>query len=387
MNIKQCIYLFAAIAFSLSSCSDDNGMENDFEPKTYNVLGKVEKGPFVSGSTITIQPMDGNLQVLGSLYSATIQDDLGNFSFGSKLFEAPYAELTANGYFFNEVEGELSSGTLSLRALVDLSDETTVNVNLLTHLKYQRIQKLIVEGMKFGEANRQAQKELFTAFGLQKYAEKDASTFSIAGGTDESAALIAISSLLLVDRSKAALTEYLAKLCREFGENGKFGSSTLQQISEDKKSLSNQLSSVRGNVIERYDELGLKIEVKELGHFIDWDNDGLAGNETLQDGQEVKLETSEINVPNEGGVYTINISSPIPVYLTPIVNKDDDRPIDNITEEAFFTEIYEHIENDDISIEENINENKLTIKVSRLNSRTAKSTSVTLYDCLGNVLG
>lgn len=335
MNIKHYIYLSAAIAFSLSSCSDDNGMENDFEPKTYNVLGKVEKGPFVSGSTITIQPMDGNLQVLGSLYSATIQDDLGNFSFGSKLFEAPYAELTANGYFFNEVEGELSSGTLSLRALVDLSDETTVNVNLLTHLKYQRIQKLIVEGMKFGEANRQAQKELFTAFGLQKYAEKDASTFSIAGGTDESAALIAISSLLLVDRSEAALTEYLAKLCREFGENGKFGSSTLQQISEDKKSLSNQLSSVRGNVIERYDELGLKIEVKELGHFIDWDNDGLAGNETLQDGQEVKLETSEINVPNEGGIYTINISSPIPVYLTPIVNKDDDGPIDNITEETF----------------------------------------------------
>lgn len=386
MNIKQCIYLFAAIAFSLSSCSDDSGMGNDFEPKTYNVLGKVEKGPFVSGSTITIQPMDGNLQVLGSLYSATIQDDLGNFSFGSKLFEAPYAELTANGYFFNEVEGELSSGTLNLRALVDLSDETTVNVNLLTHLKYQRIQKLIAEGVKFGEANKQAQKELFTAFGLQKYAEKDASTFSIAGGTDESAALIAISSLLLVDRSEAALTEYLAKLCREFGENGKFGNSTLQQISEDKKSLSNKLSSVRENIIERYNELGLEIEVKELGYFIDWDNDGLAGNETLQDGQEVKLETSELNVPNEGGVYTISISSPIPVYLTPLIEKDDDE-VGNITEDNLFTDLYEQIENDDISIEKSIEGNTLMIKVSRLNSRIDKSASVNIYDCMGNMLG
>lgn len=329
--------------------------------------------------------MDENLQVLGSLYSATIQDDLGNFSFGSKLFEAPYAELTANGYFFNEVDGELSSGTLNLRALVDLSDETTVNVNLLTHLKYQRIQKLIAEGMRFREANKHAQKELFTAFGLQKYAEKDASTFSIAGGTDESAALIAISSLLLVDRSEAALTEYLAKLCREFGENGKFGSSTLQQISEDKKSLSNKLSSVRENIIKRYEELGLKVEVKELGYFIDWNDDGLAGNETLQDGQEVKLETSEINVPNEGGVYTINISSPIPVYLTPIINKDDDESIDNIPE-VIFTELYKLIEIDNISIEKSIEENKLRIKVSRLNSRTAKSTSVNIYDCLGNVL-
>lgn len=114
--------------------------------------------------------------------------------------------------------------------------------------------------------------------------------------------------------------------------------------------MSNKLSSVRENIIERYNELGLEIEVKELGYFIDWDNDGLAGNETLQDGQEVKLETSELNVPNEGGVYTISISSPIPVYLTPLIEKDDDE-VGNITEDNLFTDLYEQIENDDISIE------------------------------------
>lgn len=385
MNIKQCIYLFATIAFSLSSCSDKNTMENDFEPKTYNVLGKVEKGPFVSGSTITIQPMDGNLQVLGSLYSATIQDDLGNFSFGSKLFEAPFAELTANGYFFNEVDGELSSGTLNLRALVDLSDETTVNVNLLTHLKYQRIQKLIAEGMKFREANKQAQKELFTAFGLQKYAEKDASTFSIAEGTDESAALIAISSLLLVNRSEAALTEYLAKLCREFGESGKFGNNTLQQISEDKKYLSNQLSSVRENIINRYESLGIDIEVKELNRFIDWDNDGIAGNETLQEGQEVKIETTELNVPNEGGVYTIGITSPIPVYLNPKTSST--QPGGEITEESVFTNIYDNIPDANISLEKSLNENILTLEIEPLNSINSKTTAISIYDGLSNVVG
>ena len=343
---------------SLSSCSEDDNLENDFKPTTYDVLGKVEKGPFVSGSTITIQPMDGNLQVLGSLYSSTIQDDLGNFSFGSKLFEAPYAELTANGYFFNEVDGDLSSGTLNLRALVDLSDETTVNVNLLTHLKYQRIQRLIANGMKFGEANKQAQKELFTAFGLQKYAEKDASTFSIAGGTDESAALIAISSLLLVDRSEAALTEYLAKLCREFGENGIFSESTQKQIDADKETLGNQLSSVEDNIIERYADLGLEITVKNLAYFLDWDNDGIAGNEILQEGEEVKLEMTELNVPNEGGTYTISISSPIPVYLEPKANSDNP-PIDAISPEEFFTEIYENISNADISMEKSLTDGKL----------------------------
>lgn len=150
--MKLKLYIGGLMAFFVlfSSCGENQQTgEESFEPHTYNVSGKVEKGPFVSGSTITIQPMDSKLQVRGDFYSSTIQDDMGNFSFGSKLFEAPYAELTANGYFFNEVDGNLSSGTLSLRALVDLSDETTVNVNVLTHLKYQRVQKLVGEGMSF----------------------------------------------------------------------------------------------------------------------------------------------------------------------------------------------------------------------------------------------
>lgn len=237
--MKLRLYIGGLVAFSVlfSSCGKDSEEGESFESHTYNVSGKVEKGPFVSGSTITIQPMDSKLQVRGDFYSSTIQDDMGNFSFGSKLFEAPYAELTANGYFFNEVEGELSSGTLSLRALVDLSDKTTVNVNVLTHLKYQRVQRLVEGGMSFKEANTQAQKELFTAFGLQRYEDKDASSFSIIGGTDESAALIAISSLLIVDRSEAALTEYLAKLCKEFGDNGAFTESTRQQMKEDRNAL------------------------------------------------------------------------------------------------------------------------------------------------------
>ena len=388
MKINKYVYLFAAIvAFSVTSCSEDNDLEKVYEPTTFNVSGKVEKGPFVSGSTITIQPMDKNLQVLGSLYSSTIQDNLGNFSFESKLFETPYAELTANGYFFNEVEGLLSTGTLNLRALVDLSDASTVNVNLLTHLKYQRIKHLVADGMDFGKANKQAQKELFAAFGLHKYADNDAATFSIAGGTDESAALIAISSLIIVDRSEAALTEYLAKLCKEFGEKGAFDNSTLQQMREDKKSLCNQLQNIKENIIERYNKLGLEIQVKELSHYIDWNDDGIAGNETLQDGLKISIEMTELYVPNEGGVYKINVSSPIPVYLTSIINPTDEGPLGNVTEESFFTNLYEDIKDNNISMEKTIDNNVLTIKVSPLNSRFTKSTIIKIYDYIGNVLG
>lgn len=380
------ISLLAALCFVISSCSDKDYYEDedDFTPQTYNVLGKVEKGPFVSGSTITVQPMDSKLEASGEFYSAIIQDNMGNFSFGSKLFQAPYAELTANGYFFNEVEGELSSGTLNLRALVDLSDETTVNVNILTHLKYQRVQNLVNEGKKFSDANKQAQKELFTAFGLQKYSDTDASQFTITKGTNESAALIAISSLLIVDRNEAELTEYLAKLTREFGQNGTFSAATKEQIKKDRKELASQLSYIRENVIYRYEELGLDVEVKELAMFLDWDDDGIAGNETLLEGQEVVLEETELEVPNGGGEYKIKFISPIPIYLTSPVAGNN--PSESISPDDYFKDIYDNIVSTDISLEKEIEDDLLTITISPLKSRTSKSVSIYLYDCLGNIV-
>ena len=371
--------LLSAFCFLTFSCSDDGGGEN-YEPTTYNVSGKVEKGPFISGSTITMQPMDAKMQASGETYSATITDNAGNFTFGSKLFDAPFAELTANGYFFNEVDGDLSSGTLNLRALVDLSDKSTVNVNILTHLKYQRVLNLVGQGDSFKSANRQAQQELFAAFGLSAYADTDASQYSIISGTDEAAALIAVSSLILVDRSEAAVTEYLAKLCREFGQDGKFSAETEAQINDDKDKLADRLGSIRDNIVNRYASLGFDVEVKELARYFDWDGDGTAGNETLGEGETVTLETTSINAPAEGGTYTIRITSPIPVYLEPQIGDDDSILSPNLPE------IYEDMASLSVSLDKSIDGDVLTLVVKPLKSRAEQRATVNLYDCLGNVV-
>lgn len=376
--------VIAILSLMVFSCSEDNESQI-FQPQTYSVSGKVEKGPFVSGSPITVQPMNAKLQTLGKMYSSIIQDDAGSFLFASELFETPYAELTANGYFFNEVTGDLSRGTLNLRGLVDLSDATTVNVNILTHLKYQRILNLVEEGENFTKANKQAQKELFTVFGLQKYADTDAARFSITGGDEGAGALIAISSLLIVDRSEAELTEYLAKLCREFGQSGTFTDETKRQINSDKEKLYIRLSSIKNNIINRYKKLGASVEVKDLALFLDWDNDGEVGNETLKEGQVVTLEKTELNVPNNGGTYNIKITSPIPVYLKPVVGFWED-PSSNVTEDSYLANLYEGITNSNISLEKNIENDVLTIKVSSLNSRSSKTTLLCIYDCVGNIL-
>ena len=388
-NLLVCIF----VSFAIVSCSEkDDFFDEPFTPQTYDVQGKVEKGPFISGSEISIQPMDSKLQVLGSLFNTAITDDLGNFMLGSKEFSTPYAEFMANGYFFNEVKGELSNSTLTLRALVDLQDNTTVNVNILTHLKYSRIKNLVSSGKNYTEANKQAQKELLTAFGLANLTDKDVSSFSIISGTDESAALIAISSLLLMERTEAALTEYLSKLSSDFGKNGTFSEDIQSQISKDKNKLAMFLSAIKDNVISRYDNLGINVSVKELSHFIDWNNDGVAGNELLKENQTVTLEKTSLQIPNEGGEYSININSPIAVYLEPQVETElNISPGDNFVSESFVTHLYDGYDESDfqekeITSECKLNGNTLEISVSKLEGRSGKVKTISLYDYIGNVV-
>ena len=381
------------IGIVISSCSNEDSITTEpFTPQTYDIQGKVEKGPFISGSSISIQPMDAKLQVLGSVYNTVITDDLGNFILGNKEFSTPYAEFMANGYFFNEVKGELSNSTLTLRALVDLTNSTTINVNILTHLKYARVKNLVLSGTHFDKANSQAQKELFEAFGLSSLTDKEVSSFSIISGTDESAALIAISSLLLSDRSEAALTEYLSRLSADFGKNGKFSENIKTQIAIDKNKLVQHLSNIKDNIIERYNELGIEITVKELAHYVDWDNDGRAGNEILKANECVNLNKSEIAIPNEGGKFSIQISSPITIYLKPQIGTENlDVPSSNVSDNYFGNGLYEgyddsNFADDEIICENRIENNTLYISVSSLQSKANKNKTINLYDFIGNIV-
>lgn len=392
MKNINCLFISILCTFALVSCND---IEEAFMPQSYDIQGKVEKGPFISGSDISIQPMNGKLQVLGNIYSTYITDDLGNFILESKEFPTPYAEFISNGYFFNEVKGELSNSTLTLRALVDLRNGATTNINVITHLKYARIKNLVSQGKSFTEANSQAQKELLSEFGLGAFAVNDASSFSIIAGTDESAALIVVSSLLLTDRTEAALTEYLSKLSSDFGKNGKFSDDIKAQIKADKEKLSKLLSKIEQNIISRYKNLGIEISVKELSHFFDWNNDGIAGNEILKENQTVSLEKDSIIVPNEGGTYTIKINSLIPVYLEPQTKNDlDIYPENNVVPESFWSgnnSLYagydeSFFEDQNIETQSNINDNTLEITVLPLKSKRDQTYTIPLYDYIGNIV-
>ena len=389
------IWVVVVAVVGLASCSESNeatGGGEVFVPTVHIVKGKVEKGPLVRGSQIDMRTLDQYMVPTGNSYTTTIENNTGDFNFGSLKVNTPYAKLTADGYFFNEVDGKLSTGTIKLDAIVDLSDNSTVNVNVLTHLKSKRINHLIAnEGKTFKEANEQAQRELLAQFGLQGYATKDASKFSITSGDDAAGALIAVSSLILSDRSEAEIVEYLSLLSNEFSTTGTFSDTTKEKLKSTRNYLNGRLDKIATNIKERYKELGYEVGVKDLASFFDWDNDGIAGNE-LDESSTVQLSQNQISVPAEGGDFTVKIESEKPYFLNPpseIKGSDtglDQYPSESVSPEHFFSNFYEEGANTSVPESEkvtSIENNVVKIHVGATLSRKPESWSIKIYNARG----
>ena len=242
------------------------------------------------------------------------------------------------------------------------------------------------DGKSFKEANNQAQEEVLKTFGLEKYAKTDVNHFSITSGTDEAAALIAVSSLILYNRSEAQITEYLSQLSEEFAEDGNFSETTKLQIRKDMFSLESKLSQIAENIKKRYQEMGKEVAVKNLIYYFDWDGDGTAGNEIAPENHPVSLETNNINVPMEGGSYEVKVNTTVPVYLErPSIPSDD--KYDNLTSVPGMG-IYETGSGSEpcINYTKELNNNILKVVVKAASFRKEQAVSIPLYDGMGNVV-
>lgn len=392
--LAKTAWSIALATFGLVSCSDSkDAIDKEFAQTAHVVNGKVEKGPLVRGSQIDMRTLDKTMVPTGESYTTTIENNTGDFNYGSLKVNSPYAKLTADGYFFNEVTGALSNGTIKLDALVDLSDNTTVNVNVLTHLKSQRINFLVTQkGKSFKEANEQAQEELLSQFGLQEYVGKDASQYSITSGDGTAGVLIAISSLILSDHSEAETVEYLSLLSNEFSTTGTFSDTTKERLKTARNNLNSKLGNIASNIKARYQELGNDIEVKDLAYFFDWDGDGIAGNE-LED--TVKLSQNEIEVPAEGGDFTVRIMSDKPYFLESPLGTvlDEDAPNSDVTVDNYLDgRLYETgyapkpgTGTPESEVKTSLENNVVKIHIGPTQSRTSSSWNIKIYNARGAV--
>lgn len=135
--------------------------------------------------------------------------------------------IEANGYFFNEITGGKSKAPITLNAFSNIKERDNVNINLLTHLAYERTLYLVTkEDMPFSKAKKQAEQEVLKSFGIEEEFN-DAEELNIFGTENANAALLAISILMQHDgicdwclAQEAALSERLANYSLDIETDG-----------------------------------------------------------------------------------------------------------------------------------------------------------------------
>ena len=189
------------------------------------IEGVSQKGPFITGSTVHIMELNETTMLqTGRMFKSTIKSDKGDFVLEGDGFYSKYAMIEVNGYYRNEVTGLKSSGPLTLNAITDLSKRENVNVDLLTHLEFERIKHLVSKGKTIKDAKAQAEREILKTMAMDgsKEAFEDLNIFGSGEGT---AKLLAISILLQGDEDVAGFTERIGKLAMELAENGTWNDS------------------------------------------------------------------------------------------------------------------------------------------------------------------
>ena len=271
--MKKLKFLFfptiLALAFGLMiSCaksSSDDSKSEDTDTSTSSavtVSGKVQKGPYVQGTEITVRELDSSMTPTGNTFTGTIDDNAGSFSVKGTL-TYKIVELSADGYYFNEVSGSLSTAKLALQAFSDLTDSSSVNVNLMTHLEKKRVEYLMYYlRLTFAAAKTQAQTEILKIFNIENVTLGNSETLDISKSGDGNAVLLAISAILQSDKTEAELTELLSTINTDIRTDGSLDSTTTKATLLTAVDYIKPLrSTIRSNIEYRYSNLGISATI------------------------------------------------------------------------------------------------------------------------------
>ena len=293
--MKTTKILILLLAATLTACSSEEGTGGNTPTEKTDVSGTIEKGPFVQGSKVTLYDLDSNMTPTGRQFATTTSDDLGHFSFGKPIqLSGRYAEVETSGYFYNECDSSLSASQITLRAITDLSRRNSVNVNIATHLEYDRVKQLIANGTPFDKAKTQAEEELMRVFAIPHTMTSPEST-SLTSADDNATALLAISAIMLAERTEAQVTELLAKFCTDFKDNGTIDSKLVRDsIAAGQKHC--HPSAITHAMTRFYAEKGTAVQVNDFTKFIDFNGDGIINTDDKE--EESIIDNPSIVLPD-----------------------------------------------------------------------------------------
>ncbi|HWK51250.1 MAG TPA: hypothetical protein VNR40_15255, partial [Steroidobacter sp.] len=266
----------------LAACGGGGGGSSNNPPPTSNPpaqtftasTGVAQKGPLINGSIVTVQELDAALSPTGRQFSYQITSDLGTFA-PTSTFNSQYLGVNATGYYFDEVLGAVSTGTVTLNSYNDLTSDSTLNVNLLTTLAYQRVKNLMTSsGMTFAAARTQAENEVLQALNVPMGSYGSFATLDLKGGTEGDRLLATVSSLFVNGNHAGALSTLINNFQSDLGMNGMLtNAATKAALVASARTLN--AAAVAASLTSRYASLGITFSAADLTPWIDSDGDGV----------------------------------------------------------------------------------------------------------------
>ena len=269
------------------SSSPSSSAPDSTEPaptRTVQLSGAIQKGPFITGSTTTVSNLDALLNPTGTVYSTATSDNLGHFELS--LEATQIVAIESSGYYYNEATGSLSVSPITLRALYGVGDASaqTVYVNLVTHLTFDRVQRLILEGATFANARAQAEHELRAALGVVppdlELADDGVGLNILGGDSDGNRYLFAVSTTLAAaaqhvnpEAADAALQELVNSISADLAASGDIASSRRELLAEALAAV--DTTQVEADLAARLEVLGSSAATPDLDRVLDQDADGL----------------------------------------------------------------------------------------------------------------
>jgi hypothetical protein len=266
---RTATYLIILIALFLGCKKVDNSTGTTPIPpiKKDKISGLVQKGPYINGTQIIMYVLDDKLAQTGKVFNTQITDNKGSFQLTNVELSSKFVQLAANGYYFNEASNAITIAPLQLNALTDVTDASTINVNILTHLEKRRVEYLVKSGKTFTEAKKTAQQEIQAIFGIQIAQSTVSEKLDIATAGDANAILLAISLIIQGELSVGDLSELLATISADLEEDGLMtNNSVMTKLRANAKLL--HLDSIRQNLVKRYQDLGVTATIPDFEKYI-----------------------------------------------------------------------------------------------------------------------
>lgn len=256
------ILLICLVTFS---CTEKE--EVDTNLSIDKISGYVQKGPYLNGTEISIYELSAEYLPTGKSYSTEITDNKGTFEINSIDLASHYVEIKANGFYFNEVTKDNSSAQLSLQALSDLTDQSSLNVNILSTLERNRVKYLISTGKDFAAAKKQAQTEILKIFEIEKPDITASEHLDITKTGDDNAILLAISVIVQGFSNVSEVSELLANISTDIKEDGILNNESLGTMLINNARLL-KLPSIRENLNSRYADLGVECTIPDFEKYV-----------------------------------------------------------------------------------------------------------------------